>query len=89
LPNLENSVWEGQLPSVSPAFWIVNGQVSLAREEHWDVYLGIENIFNFRQERMVLYSNAGEGHLNLDANFAYAPAFGRMGYVGLRWRLGQ
>jgi outer membrane receptor protein involved in Fe transport len=89
LPNLLGSQWEGQQPEVSPAFWIINGQVSLAREERWDVYLGVENLFNFKQNRMVLYSDGSDGTMNLDANFAYAPAFGRMSYVGLRWRLAE
>ena len=89
LPNLLGSQWEGQQPEVSPAFWMINGQVSLAREERWDVYLGVENLFNFKQNRMVLYSDGSDGTMNLDANFAYAPAFGRMSYVGLRWRLAE
>ena len=63
--------------------------MSLAREERWDVYLGVENLFNFKQNRMVLYSDGSDGTMNLDANFAYAPAFGRMSYVGLRWRLAE
>jgi outer membrane receptor protein involved in Fe transport len=89
LPDLTGSQWEGQIPAVSPAFWIINGQVSLAREERWDVYVGVENLFNFKQNRMVLYSNGSGENMELDANFAYAPAFGRMSYVGLRWRLAE
>jgi hypothetical protein len=51
--------------------------------------VGVENLFNFKQNRMVLYSNGSGENIDLDANFAYAPAFGRMSYIGLRWRLAE
>jgi outer membrane receptor for ferrienterochelin and colicins len=83
--------WDSNLrmPERSPAFWMVNSQFTYAKEERWDVYLGIENIFNFKQQRVVIYSNGGTPETTVfDGNFAYAPAFGRMYYLGFRWRLG-
>ncbi len=78
-----------RMPEHSPAFWMVNGQVTFAKEEKWDIYLGVENVFNFQQSRVVIYSNGGSPESTIfDANFAYAPAFGRMYYLGFRWRLG-
>jgi outer membrane receptor protein involved in Fe transport len=89
LPSTADWPAELKMPDQSPAFWIINSQVSLAREEKWDIYFGVENIFNFQQKRVVVYSNGGTPETTVfDANFAYAPAFGRMTYVGLRWRLG-
>jgi outer membrane receptor for ferrienterochelin and colicins len=89
LPMTSDLSQDIQMPERSPAFWIINGQVSLAREEKWDIYVGVENIFNFQQKRVVIYSNGGDPETTVfDANFAYAPAFGRMTYIGLRWRLG-
>jgi outer membrane receptor for ferrienterochelin and colicins len=72
------------LPSWAPAFWIVNGQVSFSRMAKWDLYLGVENLFNYQQGNAVYYSND-----YLDANFTYAPVFGRMAYLGFRWRIGS
>lgn len=72
----------------SPTFWMINGQIALAKEEKWDVYLGVENIFNYRQNRVVVYSHPESGSTTFDSNFSYAPAFGRMMYVGFRMRLG-
>jgi len=89
LPSTADWPAELKMPDQSPAFWIINSQVSLAREEKWDIYFGVENIFNFQQKRVVVYSNGGTPETTVfDANFAYAPAFGRMTYLGLRWRLG-
>jgi outer membrane receptor protein involved in Fe transport len=72
----------------SPTFWMINGQIALAKEEKWDVYLGVENIFNYRQNRVVVYSHPESESTTFDSNFSYAPAFGRMMYVGFRMRLG-
>lgn len=89
LPMTSDLSQDIQMPERSPAFWIINGQFSLAREEKWDIYVGVENILNFQQKRVVIYSNGGDPETTVfDANFAYAPAFGRMTYIGLRWRLG-
>ncbi len=79
----------------SPAYWIVNAQISLAKEEKWDMYFGCENLFNFQQKRVVIYHTPNPlsfpedtSPTVLDGNFAYAPAFGRMFYLGYRLRLG-
>jgi outer membrane receptor for ferrienterochelin and colicin len=72
----------------SPSFWMLNGQVSFTKEDKWDVYFGVENIFNYQQKRVVVYSNMDTANPIFDSNFSYAPAFGRMTYVGFRMRLG-
>lgn len=72
----------------SPAFWMINAQVSLAKEENWDIYLGVENLLNYQQNRVVTYSQPESLNPVFDSNFAYAPAFGRMMYLGFRLRLG-
>jgi outer membrane receptor protein involved in Fe transport len=72
----------------SPSFWMLNGQVSFTKEDKWDVYFGVENIFNYKQKRVVVYSNMDTANPIFDSNFSYAPAFGRMTYVGFRMRLG-
>lgn len=74
--------------NASPAFWVINTQVSLAKEEKWDFYLGVENLLNYKQNRVVVYSNIESSNPIFDSNFSYAPAFGRMMYVGFRMRLG-
>ena len=89
LPNTADWPSDLKMPDHSPAFWMINGQFTLAKEDKWDFYVGVENIFNFQQEKVVIYSNGNPDSPSIfDGNFAYAPAFGRMYYLGFRWRLG-
>ena len=52
----------------------------------WDVYLGIENLGDFRQR--VLVNSAQEPYSPyFDASLVWGPAIERMVYVGFRWKI--
>ena len=50
------------------------------------MYLGGENIGNYRQDRAILDSDNPFG-TNFDASIVYAPIFGNMYYAGLRFKI--
>ena len=49
------------------------------------MYLGGENLANFKQENPIVDAQNPFGP-DFDASLIYAPIFGRMAYIGMRWR---
>lgn len=85
LPDTSKSPVEFQLENQSPAFFLVNAQV--ARGFRWgSVYLGSENLLNFRQENPIVDPQNPFGQ-NFDASMAWGPIAGRMVYAGFRMKL--
>jgi len=74
-----------RFPEQSPAYWIMNGQVT-KRFKRWDVYLGVENLADFRQTQLI---NAADQPFSpfFDASMIWGPAIERMVYVGFRFRI--
>jgi outer membrane receptor for ferrienterochelin and colicin len=72
--------------SFSPEFATMNAQVSRRIWAGMDLYLGVENIFGFRQDDPVLDGAHPEGPY-FDASLIWGPVTGRMVYAGLRYRL--
>jgi outer membrane receptor for ferrienterochelin and colicins len=70
----------------SPSFVLLNAQISKTFKKQFELYLGAENILNYRQENPI------EGAANpfgsdFDAGLVWGPVFGRMIYGGFRWRI--
>jgi len=79
--------------ALSPTFALLNAQVSKKLGKGWEVYLGGENLTNYRQEQPILGAQDPFGQ-NLqpqlfDASAVYAPVFGTMVYAGFRYTLGE
>ena len=75
-------------------FVVVNGQISRVFAPGIDLYLGVENILNYRQQNPIVaaqlaYEDGQMFQENMDASLVYGPIFGRMVYVGGRLTLGQ
>lgn len=70
----------------SPAFSIVNTQVSKEIQEKYQVYVGVENLFNYRQNNPILMSNNPDNP-DFDATLVWGPIFGRNIYFGVRMDL--
>lgn len=83
-----------QLAERSPDFIMVNAQISKSWEKKddpnsprlFEVYLGVENLFNFRQDNPILSSEDPFSPF-FDSSLVWGPVFGRNVYVGLRYRL--
>ena len=75
-------------------FVVCNGQISRVFAPGIDVYLGVENILNFKQQNPIVawdlaYDDGQAFQENMDASLVYGPVFGRMVYVGGRLTLGK
>ena len=86
LPDTDQNPGPFRLATESPAFWLVNAQVSKALGEKWELYLGGENLLDFRQERPILGAEQPLGDY-FDASLVWGPIFGRNVYAGVRFRV--
>ncbi|MGC6490270.1 MAG: TonB-dependent receptor [Flavobacteriales bacterium] len=69
----------------SDPFYVMNSQVT-KRFKTFDIYLGVENLFNYKQDNPVLGSNDPFG-TNFDASIIWAPVMGRLIYSGIRLKI--
>jgi outer membrane receptor for ferrienterochelin and colicins len=83
LPDLDH---EDQTAQTSPAFLQVHGQVSRIFKKGLEAYLGVENATNYKQKNPI-YSSSDPFNEAFDASQIWAPVFGTMGYLGLRWTI--
>ncbi|MEQ8572484.1 MAG: TonB-dependent receptor, partial [Fulvivirga sp.] len=79
-------------PTISKPFSFHNIQVSKDFSNGLNVYLGVQNLFDYRQpvSPLVGYNdpNANIGFSNsFDTSYAYAPIHGRELYLGIKWEL--
>ncbi|MFK7924133.1 MAG: TonB-dependent receptor [Bacteroidia bacterium] len=75
-----------RLEQLSPAFFIMNAQISKTWLEKFDVYLGGENLLNFIQEDPILGSDQPFSPY-FDSSLVWGPIFGRNIYMGLRYNI--
>ncbi len=75
-----------EAPAVNaPAFSMVYGQVT-RQFKHWEMYLGVENLFNFTQSNPIMGA-ADPFAIGFDATMVWGPVAGRMVYTGLRYKI--
>lgn len=85
LPNTENNPAAYQIGKRSPVFTQFNAQISKAFGKHLEVYVGGENLSNYRQKNLIVaVSNPSSPYF--DASMVWGPVIGRMLYTGLRYR---
>ena len=70
----------------APAYNLINSQLSRTFSSDFEMYLGGENIGDYRQVNAIISAEQPFGPL-FDSAQIYAPIFGQMTYVGLRWNL--
>ncbi len=75
-----------RIESLSPAFSLVNLQAGKTFFERMEVYAGVENLFDFRQEDPIIASDDPFGPY-FDSSLIWGPVFGRKIYAGLRFRI--
>jgi outer membrane receptor for ferrienterochelin and colicin len=86
LPNTASNPVQDRLPNFSPAFALMNFQITRTFSSTFEMYLGGENIGNYRQDKAILGANDPFGP-NFDSSIVYAPVFGQMYYAGLRFKI--
>jgi len=86
LPNTDVNPPEFRLGDFTAAYSLVNAQATKVFSNKFEVYVGGENLTNFRQNNPVLGAENPFG-LNFDTSIVYAPIMGRMFYTGFRYKL--
>lgn len=85
LPNTNANPTDERFPNYSNPFSTVNAQVTKVFSDKFEVYVGGENITNYKQPRPILGNDAPFGPY-FDASMIYGPLFGQMYYAGLRYK---
>ncbi|RTY90930.1 TonB-dependent siderophore receptor [Flavobacterium sp. GT3R68] len=86
LPNTGSNPPDDRMPEFSPSFSVMNVQVTRTFSSTFEMYIGGENIGNYRQDKAILGSDDPFGP-TFDASIVYAPVFGQMYYAGLRFKI--
>ncbi|MDO5607981.1 MAG: TonB-dependent receptor [Capnocytophaga sp.] len=85
-PTTATNPTQYQLGDYAPAFGVVNAQVTRVFSKTFEVYIGGENISNYKQHGGILAANDPFGAY-FDSTMLYGPVFGRMFYAGLRFKI--
>lgn len=86
LPNTSTNTISEQLPNLSPSFAVMNTQITRTFSSIFEVYIGGENIGNYRQEKAIIGASNPFG-TTFDTSVIFAPVFGQMYYAGLRFKV--
>ena len=86
LPFTASNPTQYQLAEYSPSYSLMNAQIAKVFSKTFEVYIGGENLSNYKQENPILASDNPFG-ANFDSSIVYAPTLGSMYYVGLRYTL--
>ncbi|WP_430615039.1 TonB-dependent receptor [Flavobacterium sp. JP2137] len=86
LPDTSANRPENRLRPYSNPFSTMNAQITKVFNERFEIYIGGENIGNYKQDRVILGANDPFG-TDFDSSISYAPIFGQMYYAGLRFKL--
>ena len=75
---------------LAPSFALLNGHINYKLKPNFELYLGAENLGNYRQDQPIIDADNPWGlATRFDAASVFAPVMGTMVYAGLRWRLGD
>jgi len=86
IPDTESNPLEFQLPSHSPGYWLMNGQLTWVFRKNLEIYVGAENIFNYKQDPVILDAAHPQSPY-FDSGLIWGPIFGREWYVGFRYSI--
>ncbi len=86
LPNTQSNPIEYRLPKYSDIYNLLNAQVTKVFSKKFEIYVGAENITNYKQKNPILGSDNPFGS-NFDTTIVYAPIFGSNFYTGLRFKI--
>ena len=86
LPTTATNPLPYRLSDYVPSFATLNAQITRVFSKTFEVYVGGENITNYKQANGILAADAPFGAY-FDSTMQYAPAFGQMYYAGMRFKL--
>ncbi len=86
LPNTATNPANDRFDEYSPSFSLMNAQITRTFSSVFEVYVGGENIGNYKQEKAILGAENPFG-TTFDSSIIYAPIFGQMYYAGIRFKI--
>ncbi len=86
LPNTASNPIPYQRSGYAKSYSMLNAQITKVFSKRFEVYLGGENLTNYRQNNPIIGDNDPFG-ANFDTTIVYAPIFGRNFYAGLRFKI--
>lgn len=86
LPNTLANPVQYQLPAYSPNYQLINAQVTRTFSSTFEMYVGAENLGNFKQKNAIIASDNPNSPY-FDSTMIYGPVFGNMFYAGLRFKI--
>ncbi|WP_298477986.1 TonB-dependent receptor [uncultured Maribacter sp.] len=86
LPNTSSNPIAYQLNEYSAPYSLMNAQITKVFSNQFEIYLGGENLTNYKQNNPILGVDNPFG-ANFDTSIVYAPIMGRMFYGGFRFKL--
>ncbi|MFT6783147.1 MAG: outer membrane receptor for ferrienterochelin and colicins [Saprospiraceae bacterium] len=86
IPSTQSNPEEYRINTESPAYFTFNGQVSKKMGSSVDVYVGGENLLDYRQENAIIQFDNPWGEY-FDSSLVWGPVQGRVVYIGMRYRM--
>jgi len=86
LPDTSQNLPENQRGTWSDDYLLMNAQITKDLGTKWSVYLGVENLGDFKLKHPIVAANDPFGS-QFDTSMVWGPIFGRMAYAGFRFRL--
>lgn len=86
LPDTSQNLPENQRGEYSDDYVLMNAQITKDIGTKWSVYLGVENITDFKLDDPIVAANDPFGS-QFDTSMVWGPIFGRMTYAGFRFRI--
>jgi outer membrane receptor for ferrienterochelin and colicin len=70
----------------SPFYVIMNAQITKKLGEHWELYVGGENLTNYKQNYPIISADNPTSE-DFDASIVWGPLSGIRGYMGVRFQI--
>jgi outer membrane receptor protein involved in Fe transport len=70
----------------SPFYVIMNAQITKKLGEHWELYVGGENLTNYKQDYPIISAENPTGE-DFDASMVWGPLSGIRAYLGVRFQI--
>ena len=89
LPQTNTNPTEYQRATYSPDFYNVLAQITYVakiKKADFNIYVGVENALDYKQSNPIVASDAPFNKY-FDASMVWGPIYGRMMYVGLRYKI--
>lgn len=86
LPNTQSNPEAYRREEQSPNYFLVNAQVMKRWNDVFDIYLGAENLLNYKQNDAIIAADDPFGEY-FDASIVWAPLFGANIYLGFRYNM--